>query len=68
MREGVDIYTPHRALLNTIVADGRSRVESFVDVALFQQSALIGRVSPDAGIAVGLQLDPDRNLIRLRRI
>ena len=42
-------------LLQKVVADHRRGVERVVDVAGLEQTALIGRVGPYAGIAVGLQ-------------
>src|SRR2546430_11427392 len=43
-----------------MAADRRSSVESFFDVAAFQDVPLCGRMSPDSGEAIGLQLERNR--------
>src|SRR5688572_15333799 len=45
--------------LQAIVADRGGGSERFVDVAGFEQVTALGRVTPDAGEAVGLELEPD---------
>src|SRR6185295_5060904 len=59
-----------RALLQCVVADLRRGVQGLFDIALFQNLARrLGVMAPDAGEAVGLQLEPhaDRVLLRLAR-
>src|SRR5687768_14637204 len=43
--------------LNAIIANRRSRIQAFLDVAALQDLATIGRVAPDAGVAVRLELE-----------
>src|SRR4051794_31861270 len=45
-----------RLLLDAVVADGGGRGQSLLEVAGLQLLALVGRVGPHAGEAVGLQL------------
>src|SRR5215218_6045765 len=57
------VHLPLRLLLDPVVADRRRGVEALVDVLLRQiddQPRLLCVVRPHAGIAVGLQLRPDR--------
>src|SRR6185369_9725142 len=45
-------------LLQAVVADGRSGIQCLVDVAgLDDLALLVGVIGPDAGKAIGLQLD-----------
>ncbi len=51
-----------RALLDAVVADGGGRVQAILDVGrreLLDVAGLYGVGRPDAGVAVGLQLEAD---------
>src|SRR5437868_12515503 len=52
-----------RRTLQPIVTHGRRGVEPFLDVALIEQSSLLGGVAPNAGEAIGLQLEPYRDRV-----
>ena len=66
VRPGLGLDRPARLLLDAIVADRRRPRQPLLDVADLEQLALVGRVRPDAGEAVGLELEPHRELVRLR--
>ena len=55
-------------LLDTIVADGRGGAEPFLDVARLENVPLFRRPAPDPREAIGLQLQPHRQRVRLIRI
>ena len=57
------MYSASRHPLQTIVADRRCGVQAFRDIALVENLALIGGVGPDAGEAVGLELEAHGELI-----
>src|SRR5262249_7714264 len=66
---GLDMTRGH--LLQTIVANGRSRLQRFLGIARLeldpsrsQSSAFRSRVSPDAGKTVRLQLERNRRTLR----
>jgi hypothetical protein len=60
-RLGID--APRRRLLDAVVSDRRGRRERFVD--LVRPEFLAGqRVTPHAGETVGLQFQPDRQVVR----
>src|SRR5690606_2861248 len=50
-----------------VVADGRGRVEALLHVTRLEHAALVGGGGPDAGVAVGLELQRDRQGVRLAR-
>jgi hypothetical protein len=47
-------------LLDLIVADRRSGAESRLEVARLELAAALCEIAPDAGVAIGLQLEADR--------
>ena len=51
-------------LLEAVVADGLGGAERLVDVARLELAGLEDAARPDAGVAVGLQLLADRELVR----
>src|SRR5262245_15632788 len=53
-------------LLQAVVADRGCRIESFRDVALLELVHVAGMITPDARVAVGLQLHAHRHLIEIR--
>src|SRR5690606_8937326 len=59
MVEGLGHGEALHALLQRIVADLLGGIERFLDIAIVEQVGLPGIIGPDAGIAVGLQLDAD---------
>ena len=63
MSERVGLHPASRLILNPIVANCRRGVERFLRIALLEDVALRGRVPPDSGEAVGLQLETHRELI-----
>src|SRR5262245_26202482 len=64
MCEGVGHDIALRAPLQSIVADGRSRLQGRLDVAGFDEAPLLlGVMTPNSGKAISLQLDPDLKLI-----
>ena len=44
-------------LLDAVVADRRRRGQALLEVAALEDAAVVGRAGPDAGEAVGLQLE-----------
>ncbi len=61
MREAVWRDIAATLALKSVVADGGGGVQSFLDVALFQDIAgLVGALRPEAGEAVGLEFQTDR--------
>ena len=53
-----------RSLLNTVIADLRGRVQSFLDIALLENVALAVRVAgPDARETIRLELEPYGQLV-----
>src|SRR5205823_11677654 len=59
MGEGLGVDATGRRALNAIVAHRRRGVQPFLNVSLMEQTTLLGRVPPDAGEAIGLQLEPN---------
>jgi len=58
-----------RALLHSIVANLRRRVEPFLDIALFQDVVfLVGVVCPNPRQEIGLQFQPNRCTVRSRLV
>ena len=55
MREGIRIYMPSGHLLQPVISHRGSRAKSGLDIALLEQAALLRRVRPDPGKAIGLQ-------------
>ena len=53
------------AVAEGVVADRGRGVEALLDVAGLDEAALLGGVAPDAGVAVGLELEPDGQLVGL---
>ena len=47
-------HFPARHSLDTVVADGSGGVQGSRNIVFVDELALFGRVSPDAGLAVGL--------------
>ena len=68
MGEAVGVDPAGRLLLEPVVADGLGGAEGFVEVARLEVAGGIDGAGPDAGVAVGLQLLADRELVRLRRV
>jgi len=61
--EGVRHDIALRALHDLVVAHGRSCAQPFLKIAGIEQIALLGKVTPYAGVAVGLQLDADGDAV-----
>ena len=59
---------PAGLLLEPVVADGLGGAEGLVEVARLEVAGGEDGAGPDAGVAVGLQLLADRELVRLRRV
>src|SRR5438270_2705132 len=68
MGECLGIHVSRRRTLQPIVTHGRRGVEPFLDVALIEQSSLLGGVAPNAGEAIGLQLESYRDRVCRTRI
>ena len=60
---GADVAAGHS--LHTIVAYGAGGAHSGLDIPLIDQISLDGRIRPNAGEAIRLQFQPDRQWIRL---
>src|SRR5438034_3785931 len=65
---GFRIHPLARRTLDAIVPHGRRGVERLFQVTRLQQVLVVGTVAPYAGIAVGLQLQPDGQLVRLAEV
>ena len=65
MGEGIRDDSALALALQAVVADGGGRVQRFLDVAGLDDVTLLGVIGPDAGEAIGLELDPDRQRIGL---
>ena len=65
-RLGVDMA--RRRALDAIIADSGGGVETFFNVTLLENASLLRTVAPDAGEAIGLQLEPHRHGVRIGRI
>ena len=65
MGEAVGVDLSGRLLLQAVVADGLGGAEGLVEVARLEVAARVDGAGPDAGVAVGLQLLADRQLVRL---
>ena len=63
MREGFRHGVALRALLNLVVADGSGGAQPFLEIARLEQVALLCKESPDAGVAVRLQLEAHRQVV-----
>jgi hypothetical protein len=64
----VEAFRHHITLgpaLDRVIADLLGRIERLLEIAALEQALLRGVVAPDAGEAIGLQLDPDRHLVLL---
>ena len=69
VRERVRVDRAARLLLDPVVADRGGGVQSLLEVARLEQIRLPdGRVRPDPGEAVGLQLEPDREIVGVLRV
>ena len=67
MRKGIRHDHALASFLQRVVADLAGGVQGLVDVAFFDDAVALGVMGPDAGIAVGLQLDPDRDGVAVAR-
>ena len=56
------------AVAERVVAHGRGRAEALLDVAGLDEAAVLGGVAPDARVAVGLELEPDRQVVGAARV
>src|SRR3954449_534047 len=65
-RIGIHAATGHP--LQPVIADGGRGAQSLFDVACFEQIALLRRMSPDAGVAIRLQLQAHRVRLGMTRI
>ena len=55
------LYTEAASFIKSVIADGGSGVEGFLDIALLENiPGFVGAIGPDAGIAVRLQFQSDR--------
>src|SRR3546814_2098797 len=59
VRDALGDDMPLRLALEPVIADRRGRLQPFLHVAGIEQVLLPGVIAPDAGIAVGLQLEGD---------
>ena len=64
MRKAVGHHATARLTLQTVVPDGRSRIERFLQVTRFENAFLLHVVTPDARKAVGLQFHSHLNAVR----
>ena len=65
MRERIRHDAAARLALQAVVADRAGGVQAFLDIAPLQDLAhSVGAIGPDAGDAVRLQFDPDRDRVR----
>ena len=53
--------------LQAIVSDGRGGVQAFLDITRLQRHPAGSLVAPYAGVAIGLQLHPHRQLVDVVR-
>ena len=65
VRPGLGVDGHAGLLLDAVVADRRGRGQALLDVARLEVAAGVDRVRPDAGVAVGLELEAHRQLVRL---
>jgi hypothetical protein len=68
VRKRFGIHGAARHLLQPIVADGCRRGQSFIDVARLEEVPRGGGATPNACVAVGLQLETDGVFIRVALI
>ena len=68
VRPRLRVHAAARLALDPVVADRRRRGQALLEVAALEQPLLLRRVPPDAGEAVGLQLEPHRELVRALRV
>src|SRR4051794_36239328 len=68
VRERVRVDRAAGPALETVVADGLGGAERFVEVAVLQIAGAEHRAGPDAGVAVGLQLEADGQRVGLPRV
>ena len=64
MRERFGNNLALRHPLQTVIADRSSGIQAFFGVAGLEQPPLRCVMSPDAGVAIGLQLESDRQRVR----
>ena len=64
VREGLGGDGPAGHLLQAVVPDRCSRGDGLVDVTNLEQAASVGAVGPNPGVAVGLELELDRQALR----
>src|SRR3954469_11933158 len=65
VRERIRHDDAARLTLQPVVADRARGVQALLDIALLQNLAhTVGAIGPDAGDAVRLQFDPDRDRVR----
>ena len=62
MGEPLRVHTLTAGRLNPVVSDRRGR-EPFLDVPRIQLVSLLRRIGPDPGIAVGLELHPNGEVV-----
>ena len=55
VREGIWIYMPSGHLLQPVISHGGSRAKSGLDIALFEQTTLLGGMRPNPGKTISLQ-------------
>jgi hypothetical protein len=67
MDERVGVDLPGRLALQAVVADGRGCAHGLLDVAPLEIACREDAVRPDAGVAVGLELEPRRTRRRRAR-
>ena len=63
MAEGLRADVAGGVALQGVVADRGGGGQGLLDIARLEQLALLGRVGPHAGVAVGLELEPDRGAL-----
>src|SRR5215213_2502182 len=68
VREGLGADAARRLGLDAVVADRARGGQALLEVALLEQPALVGRVRPHAGEAVGLELLADGERVALVRV
>ena len=68
MSPALRTYRPPAHLLNVIIPNRRRRLQRPIHIVLMHDPPLLGRMPPNPRIAVRLQLQIDRQLLRFARI
>src|SRR3954468_8931549 len=68
VREGLRVDPALGLLLDAVVANRRGGSEALLEIAALEQAAVVCGASPDAGQAIRLELEADRELIGVIRV